>query len=114
MYILQISFKKSHILELFRKKKMSTLASSLLTNTQIVIIWNSPRKLRTLFNFKDKLQMRFRSKILYRYTCNRGIRFTSGKPNGISLLERMSIWACPYVQVRSLRIIQILTIIRLS
>ena len=53
------------------KTKISKLASEFLINTKVNVIWNSPRKLRTLFAFKDKLPMRLRSKILYRYTCNR-------------------------------------------
>ena len=53
------------------KRKISRLASNFLVNTKVCIIWNSPRKLRTLFTFKDRLPMRLRSKILYRYTCNR-------------------------------------------
>ena len=53
------------------KKKISKIASEFLVDTKINVIWNSPRKLRTLFTFKDRLPMRLRSKILYRYTCNR-------------------------------------------
>ena len=52
------------------KKKMTQLSSKLLVNTKVNIVWNSPRKLRSLFTFKDKLPMRLRSKILYRFTCN--------------------------------------------
>ena len=52
------------------KKKLARLASEFLVNTKVNIIWNSPRKLRNLFSFKDKLPMRLRSKILYRFTCN--------------------------------------------
>ena len=53
------------------KTKISKLASEFLVNTKVTVIWNSPRKLRNLFAFKDRLPMRIRSKILYRYTCNR-------------------------------------------
>jgi len=52
------------------KKRISGFASKFLIDTKITIIWNSPRKLRSLFTFKDKLPMRLSSKILYRYTCN--------------------------------------------
>ena len=52
------------------KKKISRLASEFCENTKISIVWNSPRKLRNLFVFKDRLPMRLRSKILYRFTCN--------------------------------------------
>ena len=47
------------------KKKISRLSSKVLINTKVNIIWNSPRKLRNLFTFKDQLPMRFRSNILY-------------------------------------------------
>ena len=47
------------------KQKISRLSSKILINTKVIIIWNSPRKLRNLFNFKDQLPMRFRSNILY-------------------------------------------------
>ena len=52
------------------KKQISKLASQLLVKTKITIIWKSPRKLRNLFTFKDRLPMRLRSKILYSYTCD--------------------------------------------
>ena len=52
------------------KKKISSLASEYFQNTKISIVWNSPRRLRNLFVFKDRLPMRLRSKILYRFTCN--------------------------------------------
>ena len=53
------------------KKQISRLATNFLKdNKKINIVWNSPRKLRTLFTFKDRLPMRLRSKILYRFTCN--------------------------------------------
>ena len=52
------------------KRKISRLASKFLVNTKVNIVWNSPRKLRNLFTFKDKLPIRLRSKILYRFTCN--------------------------------------------
>ena len=52
------------------KKKISRLASEFCENTKISIVWNSPWKLRNLFVFKDRLPMRLRSKILYRFTCN--------------------------------------------
>ena len=52
------------------KKKLSMLASNFLIDTKITIIWNSPRKIRNLFFFKDRLPMRLRSKFLYRYVCD--------------------------------------------
>ena len=52
------------------KKQISKLASKFLIGTKIIIIWNSPRKMRNLFNFKDRLPMRLRSNILYSYSCN--------------------------------------------
>ena len=52
------------------KKKISRLSSNILINTKVNIIWNFPRKFRNLFLFKDKLPMRIRSNILYRFTCN--------------------------------------------
>ena len=52
------------------KKKLSMLASNFLIDTKITIIWNSPRKIRNLFSFKDRLPMRLRSKFLYRYVCD--------------------------------------------
>ena len=41
-----------------------------LTNTELVGVWNSKRKLRNFFSFKDRLPLHLCSKILYRYTCN--------------------------------------------
>ena len=53
------------------KKKISSLASEFLSGkTKISVVWTSPRKLRNLFIFKDRLPMRLHSKILYRFTCN--------------------------------------------
>ena len=52
------------------KKRISSLASNYLVNTKIVIVWNSQRRLRNFFSFKDKLPTYMRSKILYRFTCN--------------------------------------------
>ena len=52
------------------RKKLSRIASKYLINARIIVIWNSPRKLRNLFTYKDKLPMRLCSKILYRYSCN--------------------------------------------
>ena len=52
------------------KKKLSNIASNFLNKTKITIVWNSPRKVRNLFTFKDRLPMRLRSKFLYRYVCN--------------------------------------------
>ena len=51
-------------------KNISRLASEYLINTKITIVWNTPRRLRNLFVFKDRLPMRLRSKILYNFTCN--------------------------------------------
>ena len=52
------------------KKKFSSMCSKVLPNTKVNIIWNTSWKLRNLFTFKDRLPMRLRSKILYRFTCN--------------------------------------------
>ena len=52
------------------RKKLSRIASKYLTNVKISVIWNSPRKLRALFSYKDKLPMRLCSKILYKYSCD--------------------------------------------
>ena len=52
------------------KKKFSSMCSNFLPNTKVNIIWNSSWKLRNLFTFKDRLPMRLRSTILYRFTCN--------------------------------------------
>ena len=52
------------------KKRISSLASNYLVNTKIVIVWNSQRRLRNFFSFKDRLPVHMRSKILYRFTCN--------------------------------------------
>ena len=52
------------------KKRLSRLTSKFLVNVNVNIIWNSPRRLRNLFTYKDRLPMRLRSKILYRYSCD--------------------------------------------
>ena len=52
------------------KRRISSLASNYLVDTKVEIIWNSQRKLRNLFSFKDRLPVHLRSKILYRFTCN--------------------------------------------
>ena len=52
------------------KKKITRLASKFLGDIKVNVVWNSPRRLRNLFTYKDKLPMRLRSKILYRFTCN--------------------------------------------
>ena len=52
------------------KRKISSSASKFLVKTKINVTWNSSRKLRNLFSFKDKLPMHIRSNILYRFTCN--------------------------------------------
>ena len=50
------------------KKKISRLTLNFLGGIKVNVIWNSPRKIRNLFTFKDKLPTRLRSKI--RFTCN--------------------------------------------
>ena len=52
------------------KRQISKLASKCLDNTKITIMWNSPRRIRQLFRFKDVLPMRLRSNILYQYSCD--------------------------------------------
>ena len=52
------------------KNRLTNMTSKYLNNVKLKIIWNSPRKLRSLFAFKDKLPMRLRSNILYHFTCN--------------------------------------------
>ena len=52
------------------KKKICRLTSNFLGDIKVNVIWNSPRKIRNLFTYKDKLPTRLRSKILYRFTCN--------------------------------------------
>ena len=53
------------------KRKLSSLASKYLKGSaKVEVIWNSQRKIRNLFSFKDRLPMHLRSKVLYRYTCN--------------------------------------------
>ena len=53
------------------KRKLLALASKHLKGcVQVQIIWNSTRKIRNSFVFKDRLPMHLRSKILYKYTCD--------------------------------------------
>ena len=52
------------------KKQFDKLATNFCKDIKISIAWNSPRKLRNLFHFKDRLPLGLRSKILYSYTCN--------------------------------------------
>ena len=68
------------------KRKISRLASKFLVNTKVIIVWNSPRKLRNLFTFKDKQPMRLRSIVLRAMDAT---PFTSGKLNDIFSLERV-------------------------
>ena len=52
------------------KKQLLKLASNCLKDSKITILWNSPRRLRQIFHFKDRLPMRLRSHILYQYSCD--------------------------------------------
>ena len=52
------------------KKQLSKLASNCLKDSKITILWNSTRRLRQIFHFKDRLPMRLRSHILYQYSCD--------------------------------------------
>ena len=69
------------------KKKLSRITSKYLTNDRISIIWNSPRKLRNLFTYKDKLPMRLCSKILYQYSCDGCNSIYLGKTERHSLVR---------------------------
>ena len=53
------------------RKKICALTSRHLKGcVKVEVIWNSERKIRNFFSFKDKLPMHLRSNVLYRYTCN--------------------------------------------
>ena len=55
--------------------------------------------------------MRFRSKILYRFMCNGCNSIYLGKLKDIFSFERLSIQGCLHVQVKSRRIMLIITYI---
>ena len=76
------------------RKKISKVASEFLVDIKVDVIWNSPRKLRNPFAFKDKLPMRLCSKLLYRYACNRCNSIYIGKSKRhflVRALEHLSL-----------------------
>ena len=52
------------------KAKMSKFSRQFLNGAKIKVIWQSSRRLRNLFAFKDTLPMHLRSNILYKFTCS--------------------------------------------
>ena len=52
------------------QKQFDKLVKNFKNDFKLSIAWNSPRKLKNLFHFKDRLPMGLRSKILYSYTCD--------------------------------------------
>ena len=62
------------------KKKFKSLASKYFkSNIKVEIVWNSARKIRHFFQFKDKLPKHLCSKVLYRYSCEGCNSFYIGK-----------------------------------
>ena len=52
------------------KKNLSKLVSTHLPQCKLQVIFNSNNRLRNFFNFKDKIPLRCRSHLLYKYTCD--------------------------------------------
>ena len=52
-------------------KKLKSLAKSYLPGSEIVVIFKSPSRLSSVFNFKDKLPGYLVSGVIYKYTCSR-------------------------------------------
>ena len=62
------------------KKKFKSFASKYLkSNFKIDIVWNSTRKVRHFFPFKDRLPKHLCSNVLYRYSCEGCNSFYIGK-----------------------------------
>ena len=53
------------------QKKLKSLAKRYLPASEIVVIFKSPSRLSSVFNFKDKLPQYLVSGIIYKYTCSR-------------------------------------------
>ena len=52
------------------RKRLSKIMASHFPMCKLNVIFNSNNRLRNFFNFKDKIPLRCRSHILYRYTCD--------------------------------------------
>ena len=52
------------------KKKLGKLVSTHFPQCKLQVIFNSNNRLRNFFNFKDKIPLRCRSHLLYKYTCD--------------------------------------------
>ena len=52
-------------------KKLKSLAKRYLPGSEIVVIFKSPSRLSSVFNFKDKLPLYLVSGVIYKYTCSR-------------------------------------------
>ena len=52
------------------RKRLSKIVATHYPQCKLNVIFNSNNRLRNFFSFKDKLPIRCRSHILYRYTCD--------------------------------------------
>ena len=53
------------------QKKLKSLTKKYLPNSDIIVIFKSPSRLSSVFNFKDKLPPYLVSGVVYKYTCSR-------------------------------------------
>ena len=53
------------------QKKLKSLAKRYLPGSEIIVIFKSPSRLSSVFNFKDKLHPYLVSGVIYKYTCGR-------------------------------------------
>ena len=52
------------------RKKLTKIVATHFPQCKLNVIFNSNNRLRNFFNFKDKIPIRCRSHIMYRYTCD--------------------------------------------
>ena len=73
----------------------SRLIKSIQGNLQfcsLKVVFQSPCKLRSLFHFKDTLDKKIRSDLVYRYSVVTATLIIMVKLTDISLLEQQNIW----------------------
>ena len=52
------------------QKNLKSLSKRYLSGSEIIVIFKSPSRLSSVFNFKDKLPLYLVSGVIYKYTCS--------------------------------------------
>ena len=77
------------------QKNLKSLARRYLPSSDIVVIFKSPSRLSSVFNFKDKLPLYLVSGVIYKYTFMLANALKLAKPNVISIIGFLTRWPLP-------------------